>query len=259
MNNTQTQIQMENTGKLKSIAAVRRLTAASLLPLAAALSLGLYSTQAAAFDLFGLFSSDEEQSQADQQAQDIETVKNGVLQDYSTTVRVGPALEHYFDCLPNTAKWTGEQSARGERLVHFTCSLKGFKEELTDLGFLQNLGMLSAGLNAFFSDPGKGTDSLKEAGELSEQAAKNLQSVDLKVSFVMSVVEDKAFEPRSVDLTLNYPSGLADYSLKVKHLKQIFDDKTLFDPKDEEILGLIAEIPSLYQKTQPQQSSGQAI
>lgn len=234
-----------------------KLTAAA----AAAAALLSLPLQAQAFDLFGLFGSDEEETAAAQQTQNIETVKNGVLAQYSTTLRVGPALEHYFDCTPGSAKWSSEVTARGESLVHFQCALKGFSEELQDLGLMESLVTLRSGLEGFLAAPDKGTESFSRAKKLTEEAVKNLKQVNLKASFVLSITQQGAFEPRTLALQPVFRQGEArDFEISMSKLKLVFQDKSLFDQSDEDIIDFVTSLPKLYEDALPQEAaSGEAI
>ncbi|MBO8415631.1 MAG: hypothetical protein IAB19_04535 [Proteobacteria bacterium] len=226
-----------------------KLTAAA----AAAAALLSLPLQAQAFDLFGLFSSDDKDA--------IESVQQGVLPDYSTTVKVGAALEHYFDCKQGSAKWSSEVTAREETLVHYQCDLNQFSNELHDLGLMESLVTLRSGLEGFLAAPDKGTESFSKAKKLTEEAIQNLKSVNLKVSFVMSVTDEGAFEPRTVAVQPVFKQGEAkDFELRTSKLKLVFKDKSLFDQSDDDIIDFVTSLPQLYQAVLPQEAaSGEAI
>ncbi len=207
--------------------------------------------------LFDFFNSNGKEQGPNLQI-DIDAVKQGVLPQYSTTVRVGPGLEHYFDCTERSGSWSAAVSPRAEHLVYFRCRLKSLSVNLKDLGLLESLGTISSMLNMMIESRGRGNgQSLSEAGDLVKKASSELQGVDLKAGFVMSVVEPGKFEPHSLQLTLNYPAGSADFALELDKFGRILRDEAIFkDGGDPELLKLIASMPMLYRSTLQQQSEG---
>lgn len=223
----------------------RNLTAAA----AAAFALAAAWAVPAQAGFFDFFSSDDEEPAYNPQI-DIDAVKKGVLPQYSTTVRVGPGLEHYFDCTERSGSWSAAISPRAEHLVYFRCRINSLSEELRDLGLLESLGTISSMLNMMLDRSHGEGSSLSEAGELVKKASAELKGVDLKAGFIMSVVEPGQFEPHTLQLTLNYPSGSADFDLEVDKIGRILRNEAIFkEGGDPELMKLIANMPMLYRST----------
>lgn len=195
---------------------------------------------AQAFDFFGLFGGDDP----------ISTVQEGVLPQYSQTVKTGPALEHYYDCAADSARWQSFTSEREESMVSFTCSLKNFKAGLSDLGVMQPIMTFGSGLQSLFNS-GDIPDDFSELNDLTDKALAP-ESVELQISFALSLVNKGEFEPRSFALQFIYPDGrMVTNEISIQHLKQIYADKPLLVSSDREITDLLLALPQAYQSAKP--------
>ena len=57
----------------------------------------------------------------------VKTVKDGTLEEFSKTVKVGQALDGYSGCEDKTKKWSTVGEG-GAKTVRFTCTLKGTED-----------------------------------------------------------------------------------------------------------------------------------
>ncbi|MBU3827531.1 MAG: hypothetical protein IAA31_08625 [Candidatus Anaerobiospirillum merdipullorum] len=206
---------------------------------------GALAAPAQAFDLFGLFGSDDGNSD------NIATVKAGVLPQYSDTVRLGPALEQYYDCLDGSSKWTSFTTKKEEQVVRFSCALHDFTHDLSDLGLLETIVAFGSGLGSLFSDHATKDDPFSSSQELTQKALKP-QSVTMQQDFVFSLVESGKFSPRDFSLEFSYDDG-RKFTQVVggDMLKLIYADKPLLDLNNEEITKLLFGLPQAYQEAQP--------
>ncbi len=208
---------------------------------AAALLLAGSSLPALAFDFFGIFTADP-----------VDTVRQGLLEEYSATVKVGPALEQYFDCVPDSQRWQSFTTRREESVVSYRCTLRQFRQDLGSLGIAQNVLAFGAGLQALFANPGKGTENFDEQSQLMQKALQP-DAVSLKSEFILSLSEEGKFAPRSLALEFKYPDG-RNFSLpiSINRLQRIFADQALFESGDKELASLILELPTQYAQAQPE-------
>lgn len=183
--------------------------------LAAAMVLSLIGMTAAQAGILDLFKSSP-----------VDTVKEGLLPEYSTTVRVGPALENYYDCVSGTASWESFESVRGENIVEFQCVLG--EEHRNDLNDPQIIAIAETG--AALAGVMRSLSGEKGSEVSFKDAVADWQELRLKVQFALSQLDDGAFEIAYVGLSPTYSDGLVG-TIPLTHgtLSGVYDNTNLFD------------------------------
>lgn len=156
----------------------------------------------------------------------INTVKNGVMEDYSSTMKIGPALENYYDCQKGTTEWSEFETEKGETIVEFKCTLG---EE--HLHYFDNLKADRSAPNEVRLDAAIAWINLRNMlQELPLTGIDEWQQLGLSVQFAMSQVNDDEFELSYMGVEPTYSNG-AQGSIPVTlgTLQGVFADVNLFD------------------------------
>lgn len=193
---------------------------AKLAVLAIACSL-LGGVSTASAGIFGLFGSSS-----------IDVVQEGVLPDFSQTMKVGPALENYYDCQKGTAEWDSFETEKGETIVQFKCELGD--EHLT---YMDKMSKIALDELSQFDRTSIKLDiaiAMINARQMLDgaqfSAFQDWKKVNFNVQFALSQVEEDAFEISYVGLEPTYVNGAqGDIPLTFGTLQGIFEDENLFE------------------------------
>ena len=175
-------------------------------------------------ELFGGFASPE-----------INAVRKGVLPEYSKSITVGGALEHYQSCVKGTTQWSEFETEKGEHLVEFSCRLRPEDRDILKNDNQALFAMLYlSGVMATLSD-----DAAAQQKDFAHNLVKQsvtFKNLNLSVQFAMSLINEGEFELSYIGLDTEYEDGLTgNIPLFYAALHAPFEDVDVFTAMGESV------------------------
>lgn len=179
----------------------------------------------------------------------VDTVKGGTLDAISKTVKVGDALERYSGCEPKTQKWASLEGEDKQKIVRFTCTLKG--TEAYYKAYRDEIEQARAGI-AFLQSMAEAFNNIlgRQAGpDLNRQLEQAIAAVsvtrnDIEVDFAIDSKDEKKFSLAGVTTDFYWGGDSAQAENDpVESLRVVYENKpfieTLVDDRKEftELLG----------------------
>lgn len=173
----------------------------------------------------------------------VDTMKKGILSDFSRNVTVGEALDTYYDCIGDTRNWQSFTGQKGEEVVEFTCNLKEHKDEITELKndqIMQTMGMMMGlalvNLPDLLSNNKQLKNKYKNEGEMLKDGQEaidksmDLAALELCVQFKLDKKDDKKFSLAYIGFDTTYPDGLqGSIPLTGSSMQSVYDDEDLWE------------------------------
>ena len=165
----------------------------------------------------------------------INAVRKGVLPEYSKSISVGGALDHYKSCVKGTTSWSEFETEKGEHLVEFSCRLRPEDRDILKNDNQALFVMLYlSGVMAALSDD----EAAKQEGfaqNLVKQSV-SFKNLNFSVQFAMSLLNENEFELSYIGLDTEYEDGLTgNIPLFYSALHAPFADVDVFTAMDESI------------------------
>lgn len=191
----------------------------------ASLSLSAVPNTAHAFSFSEVFSSifgDDDKF--------IDTVKNGVLSEYTESKTIGSAFDIYSDCDSSTMEWAYEKGSADEDLVVFKCTLVKSPAEYREMGegfvgkaVVAGIGIL--GMTQMLS----GSENYTEADiKNAEKQVFNVSSMDMTTKFAISKVDQTRFEHTLLEVHVVFADGRqVTKQLPTSDIETVFNNQPL--------------------------------
>lgn len=193
----------------------------------------------------------------------VKTVKDGTLEEFSKTVKVGQALDGYGGCEDKTKKWStaGEGAAK---TVRFTCTLKGTEDFYApyrgDLALAQAglalMQSLSEAFGPLFGDGGEAADADAEMRFIA--AAAQVTRNDITVDFSIDSSDPKRFTLSSFKTEFYWGKDHASAENDPKTLSVVYANEPYLDAVVQDRRGFLDVLLKLYGSARSSKGRGDA-
>ena len=168
------------------------------------------------------------------QLDNIRTVQNGLLPQYSRSITVGSALNNYYDCFSDTKHWEYFITAKGQKIIEYRCKLDQQRNTLKDFAeasilFSEVIAAYDA-LSVLYGGMLSNTDKCSTK-QISIDEIVEISQMELIAQFAINLDDTSSFSHEYLGVKITYPDNMSQtINLPLYYFESLYSDSSLLFP-----------------------------